>query len=60
MSDAPKRRITAHVDYPEEDKVGLVEEGEGQFRKVEPGYLVVGEDHIVRFKPEFDRKPAGQ
>jgi hypothetical protein len=53
--NAPKRRISTRVDYPGEDLVDLVEEGEGQLRKAEPGYLVVGEDNVVRFVPEFDR-----
>jgi len=56
MADAPKRRISTRVDYPEEDLVEMVEEGVGEFRKAERGYLVVGEDNVVRFVPEFDRK----
>lgn len=54
MSDAPQRRISTHVDYPEEDLVGLVEEGEGELRQVQRGYLVADEDNVVRFVPELD------
>lgn len=52
MDDAPKRRITLEVDYPERDVVGLVTE-----TGTERGYLVAGEDGALRFVPEFDRKP---
>lgn len=53
--DAPKRRITFEIDYPQPDMVGLVVKGEGQFRDIERGYLVADEDGVVRFVPN-DRK----